>query len=75
MRTAIGRLEARKAGESTDAIPTGYEELDRIIGGLRPAELTILAGRPSMGKSALAINILENIAIGRGTPFLFARSK
>lgn len=44
-------------------ISTGYQRLDRVLkGGLRPDQLIIIAGRPSMGKSALAFNIAEHIA-------------
>jgi replicative DNA helicase len=43
-------------------IPTGYAELDRMTAGLQDGDLIILAGRPSMGKTALAVNILENAA-------------
>lgn len=45
-------------------LQTGYTEFDRMTGGLQKAELTILAARPSMGKTALAINILENVCCG-----------
>ena len=44
-------------------LPTGYADLDRLTAGLQPADLIIIAGRPSMGKSALAINIAEHVAI------------
>lgn len=52
-----------KIMDSTDEyyandIPTGYKELDEIIGGLRGAYLIIIAGRPSMGKTALALNFI-----------------
>lgn len=43
-------------------IPTGYAELDRMTAGLQDGDLIILAGRPSTGKTALAVNILENAA-------------
>lgn len=44
-------------------LPTGYLDFDRLTAGLQPADLIIIAGRPSMGKSALAINIAEHVAI------------
>ena len=48
-------------------IPTGYQDLDRIF-ALRPTDLVVLAGRPSMGKSALAINISYRVAKFQGEP-------
>lgn len=47
---------------SITGITTGYAELDRMTAGLQPGDLVILAGRPSMGKTALAVNIMENAA-------------
>lgn len=44
-------------------IRSGYRDIDAITGGLRPSEMIILAGRPSTGKTSLALNIAENIAI------------
>ncbi len=43
-------------------VPTGFDELDRMLGGLHKSDLLILAGRPSMGKSSLATNIAFNAA-------------
>lgn len=43
-------------------LATGFRDLDRMLGGLQPSDLVILAGRPSMGKTALATNIAYNIA-------------
>lgn len=44
-------------------VPTGFVDLDNTMGGLHPGDLIILAGRPSMGKSAIAINIAFNAAV------------
>ena len=44
-------------------IPTGFIDLDRITGGFQRSDLIILAARPSMGKTSLALNIAENVAI------------
>ena len=44
-------------------VPTGYFELDGMTSGLQPSDLVIIAGRPSMGKTAFALNIAQNAAI------------
>ncbi len=51
--------------KSLTGLSTGFRDLDRITLGLQPGELIILAARPSMGKTALAMNIAENVANGR----------
>lgn len=43
-------------------IPTGFRDLDGILSGLQPSDLIILAARPSMGKTSLALNIAQNVA-------------
>lgn len=45
-----------------DMLPTGLNKIDRLIGGLEPGDLLVLGGRPSMGKSALALTIGKHIA-------------
>jgi len=50
-------------GRQITGLATGYPELDRETAGLQPSELIILAARPSMGKTALALNIAENVAV------------
>ncbi len=49
-------------------VATGYTELDKMTVGLQPGDLVIVAGRPSMGKTTLAVNIAENAAIERKVP-------
>ncbi|XHR29886.1 MAG: replicative DNA helicase [Chthoniobacteraceae bacterium] len=48
----------------TTGTATGYVQYDRMTNGLQPAEMTVIAARPSMGKTALGVNICENIALG-----------
>ena len=50
---------------------TGFFELDDLLCGLQPSELIIVAGRPSMGKTALGLNMAENLALTQGKPTLF----
>ena len=57
MATAAHSREGKLAG-----LATGLTDLDRMLGGLHPSDLLVLAGRPSMGKTALATNIAFNVA-------------
>jgi replicative DNA helicase len=69
VRDNFERLEKIfKEGKSITGIPTGYVELDKLTSGFQPSELLILAARPSQGKTALALNLAENIAIRGGQP-------
>ncbi|HSY94888.1 MAG TPA: replicative DNA helicase, partial [Steroidobacteraceae bacterium] len=45
-------------------VPTGFKQLDEMTSGMQPGDLIIIAGRPSMGKTTLAVNIAENAALG-----------
>jgi replicative DNA helicase len=49
-------------------VPTGFPDLDHLTAGLQPSDLVIVAGRPSMGKTALAINMAEHVVIKTGRP-------
>jgi len=53
---------ARMRGDKLSGLGTGFIDLDNMMGGLQPSDLIILAGRPSMGKTALATNIATHIA-------------
>jgi replicative DNA helicase len=55
-------------GRRITGLPTGYGNLDNETAGLQPSELIILAARPSMGKTALALNIAENVALRHREP-------
>src|SRR5271155_1095868 len=72
VRDNFERLEKIfREGKSITGIPTGYVELDKLLSGLQASELLILAARPSQGKTALALNLAENIAIRGGQPVAF----
>lgn len=58
---AIEELYERK--ELVTGVPTGYRELDRLTCGLQRSDLIVIAGRPSMGKTAFALNMAENAAV------------
>lgn len=70
MLAALDTLDAKEQGKAERGLPTGYFDLDKMIGGLRSGEFIVIAGRPSMGKSALALNIIENVSIKAGNPAL-----
>jgi replicative DNA helicase len=52
-----------EAGGALTGVPTGFTKLDEMTGGLQPGDMIIAAGRPSMGKTALCLNIAQNAAI------------
>lgn len=64
----IDELYNRDNVNDITGVPTGFIDLDKITSGLQPGDLIIVAGRPSMGKTAFSINIGENVAIDSGLP-------
>ena len=64
----IDQLFQRDNPSDVTGIPTGYKDLDMMTSGLQPGDLIIIAGRPSMGKTSLALNICEYVAIDTGLP-------
>lgn len=63
LQIEIDRIEASE-GKGISGISTGYPDMDRYLSGLQKGEMVILAARPSMGKTALALNLAEQIAFG-----------
>jgi len=71
MVEAFDRIDARLDGREAGGIPTGFTDLDRLTGGLHDSEFVVLAARPSMGKTALATNIVEYVALEANVSTLF----
>lgn len=67
LKKTVDRIdELYQNGGTFTGIPTGFTDFDAMTSGLQPADLVIIAGRPSMGKTSYAMNIAENAAIGAG---------
>jgi replicative DNA helicase len=64
----IDFLYQRENQGSVTGIPTGFEDLDERTSGFQPGDLIIVAGRPSMGKTAFSLNIAENVALDSKKP-------
>ena len=64
----VDELYNRENRNDVTGVPTGFIDLDRKTSGLQPGDLIIVAGRPSMGKTALSVNIGEHVAIESGLP-------
>ncbi len=66
---AIDRIEELQGrDDAITGVSTGFTDLDEMTSGLQPADLIIVAGRPSMGKTTFAMNIAENVAIKSEKP-------
>lgn len=64
----IDDLHRRVNKSDVTGVPSGFIDLDEITAGFHPGDLIIVAGRPSMGKTALALNIAEHVAVDNGIP-------
>ncbi len=62
--------ELHKDKNKIRGVPTGFKDLDNILAGLQRSDLFILAARPSMGKTALALNLAHNVALQSKQPVL-----
>ena len=66
---ALAKIHAASQMEgSVTGVPTGFTDLDRQLSGLQPADMILIAARPSMGKTALALNIAEYVAFHEKKP-------
>ena len=63
--------ELHKDKNSLRGVPTGFKGLDTVLAGLQKSDLIILAARPSMGKTTLALNIAHHVAVKEGVPVGF----
>ena len=64
----IDMLYNRDNPSDVTGVPTGFTDLDKMTSGLQPGDLVIVAGRPSMGKTSLALNMAEHVALDSGLP-------
>lgn len=69
LKSALDKIdELFKTEGGLTGISSGFKEIDDRTGGLQPADLIIVAGRPSMGKTSFAMNVVENAVIGQDKP-------
>jgi len=72
MYPAMERIESiSKDGKTVTGVASGFSDLDQMTSGFQPADLVIVAARPSMGKTALTLNIAQHVAITEGVGVAF----
>lgn len=67
VNASLKKIEKRQGVNGITGLSTGFYDIDNSTAGLQPSDLIVVAGRPSMGKTALAMNMVENIA-AKGVP-------
>ena len=71
LKGAIDRIEELyNTGGDITGLTTGFIDLDRMTSGMQPSDLVIVAGRPSMGKTSFAMNLIENAALASDRPLM-----
>jgi replicative DNA helicase len=73
LREAYERIDQRAGREHTEVsgLPTGFVDLDAITAGLQNSELIVIAARPSVGKTSMALNLVRHIVVEAGHPVFF----
>lgn len=66
MQPTLDEIEATGAADGRRGIPTGFSDLDRLLNGLHAGQLVVMAGRPGLGKSTLALDVARNAAVNHG---------
>ncbi len=71
LQSALARIEELfHSGGDITGVTTGFADLDGMTSGLQPSDLVIVAGRPSMGKTSFAMNLVENAVLSQDKPIL-----
>ncbi|MDR1481650.1 MAG: replicative DNA helicase [Synergistaceae bacterium] len=69
--SAFEKIErSLREGATTSGLSSGFSDLDKLIGGFQPGSLNIIAARPSMGKTAFALNVAQSVAVSQNVPVL-----
>ncbi|HIC40021.1 MAG TPA: replicative DNA helicase [Piscirickettsiaceae bacterium] len=68
IKDVVNRVHEMQETTGITGLETGFSELDKLTSGLQNGDLVIIAGRPSMGKTAFAMNIIEHVAISSAKP-------
>ncbi len=68
IKSVVTRVHEMQKTKGVTGLATGFTELDKLTSGLQNGDLIIIAGRPSMGKTALAMNIVQHVAITTNDP-------
>ncbi len=62
------KLDLMQRDQAVSGVASGFEPIDRLTGGFQPTNLIVLAARPGVGKTSLALNIAHNVAVGTKAP-------
>jgi replicative DNA helicase len=69
---AVDQLEALYGNDGAmTGVPTGFGDLDKLLQGLHPSTLNVVAARPGQGKTAFALGVAKHVALGAGRPVIF----
>jgi len=66
IKSTFERIDMIREGQQVSGVPSGFADIDRMTGGFQPSNLIVLAARPGVGKTSLALNIAHNIGITGG---------